>query len=75
MNGLCMGLCTENLAKPISLAIRLDANIFAGEVLITVILKFMPPPLWQGQLPHNGWAAGSRSRRQIVRNTEHEVIA
>lgn len=29
----------ENLAKPIALAIRLYANIFAGEVLITVILK------------------------------------
>ncbi|OAB42896.1 F0F1 ATP synthase subunit A [Paenibacillus glacialis] len=29
----------ENLAKPIALAIRLFANIFAGEVLITVILK------------------------------------
>ncbi|MEK3733153.1 MULTISPECIES: F0F1 ATP synthase subunit A [Paenibacillus] len=29
----------ENLAKPVALAIRLFANIFAGEVLITVILK------------------------------------
>ncbi|WP_044481063.1 F0F1 ATP synthase subunit A [Paenibacillus antibioticophila] len=29
----------ENLAKPVALAIRLYANIFAGEVLITVILK------------------------------------
>lgn len=29
----------ENLSKPIALAIRLFANIFAGEVLITVILK------------------------------------
>jgi len=29
----------ENLAKPIALALRLFANIFAGEVLITVILK------------------------------------
>lgn len=43
----------ENLAKPIALAIRLYANIFAGEVLITVILKmgyFGIPFLaaWQG---------------------------
>jgi len=29
----------ENLAKPVALAIRLFANIFAGEVLIAVILK------------------------------------
>lgn len=29
----------ENLAKPIALAIRLYANIFAGEVLIMVIMK------------------------------------
>src|SRR5690606_9169068 len=29
----------ENLAKPVALAIRLYANIFAGEVLIAVILK------------------------------------
>lgn len=29
----------ENLAKPIALAIRLFANIFAGEVLISTILK------------------------------------
>lgn len=29
----------ENLAKPVALAIRLFANIFAGEVLITTILK------------------------------------
>lgn len=43
----------ENLSKPIALAIRLFANIFAGEVLITVILKlkFIGIPfmgLWQG---------------------------
>ncbi|MBU5670908.1 F0F1 ATP synthase subunit A [Paenibacillus brevis] len=43
----------ENLAKPIALAIRLYANIFAGEVLITVILKlgFAGIPFmaaWQG---------------------------
>lgn len=43
----------ENLAKPIALAIRLYANIFAGEVLITVILKlgFLSIPflaVWQG---------------------------
>lgn len=43
----------ENLAKPVALAIRLFANIFAGEVLITVILKmgFLGIPfmgLWQG---------------------------
>ena len=43
----------ENLAKPIALAIRLYANIFAGEVLITVILKtgFWGIPFmaaWQG---------------------------
>jgi F-type H+-transporting ATPase subunit a len=43
----------ENLSKPFALALRLFANIFAGEVLITVILKlsiasipFMA--LWQG---------------------------
>ncbi|AOZ93202.1 F0F1 ATP synthase subunit A [Paenibacillus crassostreae] len=29
----------ENLSKPFALALRLFANIFAGEVLITVILK------------------------------------
>lgn len=29
----------ENLSKPIALALRLYANIFAGEVLISVILK------------------------------------
>ncbi|WP_151733720.1 F0F1 ATP synthase subunit A [Paenibacillus tengchongensis] len=43
----------ENLAKPVALAIRLFANIFAGEVLITVILKlgFVGIPflgVWQG---------------------------
>ncbi|MFC7678605.1 F0F1 ATP synthase subunit A [Paenibacillus sp. GCM10028914] len=43
----------ENLAKPVALAIRLFANIFAGEVLITVILKmgFFGIPFlaaWQG---------------------------
>ncbi|MFD2117047.1 F0F1 ATP synthase subunit A [Paenibacillus yanchengensis] len=43
----------ENLAKPIALAIRLFANIFAGEVLISTILKiswFGIPVLaaWQG---------------------------
>lgn len=43
----------ENLAKPIALAIRLYANIFAGEVLITVILKLgiLSIPflaVWQG---------------------------
>ncbi|GGN93353.1 F0F1 ATP synthase subunit A [Saccharibacillus kuerlensis] len=43
----------ENLSKPIALAIRLFANIFAGEVLITVILKlgFFGIPFmaaWQG---------------------------
>ncbi|MGM1049154.1 MAG: F0F1 ATP synthase subunit A [Bacillota bacterium] len=43
----------ENLAKPVALAIRLFANIFAGEVLITVILKmgFLGIPflaVWQG---------------------------
>lgn len=43
----------ENLAKPIALAIRLFANIFAGEVLITVILKLgiLSIPflaVWQG---------------------------
>ncbi|MBO2944755.1 F0F1 ATP synthase subunit A [Paenibacillus sp. F411] len=43
----------ENLAKPIALSIRLYANIFAGEVLITVILKtgFYGIPFmaaWQG---------------------------
>lgn len=43
----------ENLSKPVALAIRLFANIFAGEVLITVILKlgFIGIPflaVWQG---------------------------
>lgn len=43
----------ENFAKPIALAIRLFANIFAGEVLITVILKLgvLSIPflaVWQG---------------------------
>ncbi len=43
----------ENLSKPIALAIRLFANIFAGEVLITVILKlgYIGIPflaVWQG---------------------------
>lgn len=43
----------ENLAKPVALAIRLFANIFAGEVLITVILKLgiLSIPflaVWQG---------------------------
>jgi F-type H+-transporting ATPase subunit a len=43
----------ENLAKPFALALRLFANIFAGEVLITVILKmgFWSIPFmaaWQG---------------------------
>lgn len=43
----------ENLTKPIALAIRLFANIFAGEVLIAVILrlKFVGIPflgIWQG---------------------------
>lgn len=43
----------ENLAKPIALAIRLFANIFAGEVLISTIIKagvFGVPFLaaWQG---------------------------
>lgn len=43
----------ENLSKPIALAIRLFANIFAGEVLITVILKmsYLGIPfmgIWQG---------------------------
>lgn len=43
----------ENLSKPIALAIRLFANIFAGEVLITVILKLglasIPfLAIWQG---------------------------
>lgn len=43
----------ENLSKPIALAIRLFANIFAGEVLITVILKLGVASIpflaiWQG---------------------------
>ncbi|WP_150270594.1 F0F1 ATP synthase subunit A [Paenibacillus tepidiphilus] len=43
----------ENLAKPVALAIRLFANIFAGEVLITVILKLSVVSIpflaiWQG---------------------------
>ncbi|MBD7968986.1 F0F1 ATP synthase subunit A [Paenibacillus gallinarum] len=43
----------ENLAKPIALAIRLFANIFAGEILISTILKMgwigIPAMMaWQG---------------------------
>ncbi|GGH32720.1 F0F1 ATP synthase subunit A [Paenibacillus segetis] len=43
----------ENLSKPIALAIRLYANIFAGEVLIAVIMKlgYIGIPfmgVWQG---------------------------
>ncbi|MCM3786052.1 F0F1 ATP synthase subunit A [Neobacillus mesonae] len=43
----------ENLAKPIALAIRLFANIFAGEILISTILKLtwvgIPVlAVWQG---------------------------
>lgn len=43
----------ENLAKPIALAIRLFANIFAGEILISTILKIgwygIPAMMaWQG---------------------------
>ncbi|AZK45866.1 F0F1 ATP synthase subunit A [Paenibacillus lentus] len=43
----------ENFSKPIALAIRLYANIFAGEVLISVILKmsYIGIPfmgIWQG---------------------------
>lgn len=43
----------ENLSKPIALAIRLFANIFAGEVLIAVIIKmgYLGIPfmgIWQG---------------------------
>ncbi|MRN54246.1 F0F1 ATP synthase subunit A [Paenibacillus monticola] len=43
----------ENLSKPVALAIRLFANIFAGEVLITVILKLGVASIpflaiWQG---------------------------
>jgi F-type H+-transporting ATPase subunit a len=43
----------ENLSKPFALALRLFANIFAGEVLITVILKLSWASIpfmaaWQG---------------------------
>ncbi|WP_438348811.1 F0F1 ATP synthase subunit A [Paenibacillus sp. FA6] len=43
----------ENLSKPFALALRLFANIFAGEVLITVILKLSLASIpfmaaWQG---------------------------
>lgn len=41
----------ENLAKPIALAIRLFANIFAGEILISTILKIG----WFGVVPMMAW--------------------
>lgn len=51
INGIIMGLVEllEMITRPLSLAIRLFANIFAGEILVTVLLGvfayFLPLPI------------------------------
>ena len=51
INGIIMGLVEllEMITRPLSLAIRLFANIFAGEILVTVIMSvcayFLPLPI------------------------------
>lgn len=51
VNGIIMGLVEllEMITRPLSLAIRLFANIFAGEILVTVMLGvfayFLPLPI------------------------------
>lgn len=51
INGIIMGLVEilEMITRPLSLAIRLFANIFAGEILVTVMLGvfayFLPLPI------------------------------
>ena len=51
VNGIIMGLVEllEMITRPMSLAIRLFANIFAGEILVTVLMSvcayFLPLPI------------------------------
>ena len=51
INGIIMGLVEllEMITRPLSLAIRLFANIFAGEILVTVVMSvcayFLPIPV------------------------------
>jgi F-type H+-transporting ATPase subunit a len=49
----------EELSKPLTLAFRLFGNIFAGELLIQILLHLIPWQRWYyyagGFIPHVGW--------------------
>ena len=48
----------EELSKPLTLAFRLFGNIFAGELMITVLVKLIPLRWFYftgGFVPHVGW--------------------
>lgn len=49
----------EELSKPLTLAFRLFGNIFAGELLIQILLTMIPWQRWYyfagGFIPHVGW--------------------
>ena len=49
----------EELSKPLTLSFRLFGNIFAGELLIQILLRLIPLGRWYyyagGFVPHVGW--------------------